>query len=190
MRRGRTAPTFARISKLRGDEGLRGTDLVGVRHGEPSPALTSTTGGRPPRARVLRDRRHHAPQPGADASHGVPGHGSLGNRRPATAPPHVPRPPRPAPPAVAGKHDGLPELRRPVRTATTHPQHRAAAGRSAPATGNPGHPRQIASRVPPTQAAPRTGPPTGTCGYLRPGLGTSRGRGQSRERPRPRCLCR
>ena len=164
--------------------------LYGARRGGPAPALTATTGGRPPRARLLRDRRHHAPQPGAHTSHGVPGHGSPGNRRQAIAPPHVPRPARPATPAVAGEHDGRPELRRP-RTDRNHaptapgppqadlpqpPETRATHGRSQVLyhrlRQHPHRPADWYRRIPLPWAKHQSSPRA------------------SAGRPRPQCLCR
>jgi hypothetical protein len=48
-----------------------------------TPALTASTDGQPPPARMLRDHPHRTPKPTACTSHGVPDHGTSGHHGPA-----------------------------------------------------------------------------------------------------------
>jgi hypothetical protein len=88
-------------------------------------------------------------------------------------------PPQPSP----GSMMAVPNCGGPVRTATTHPQHRGRRRPICPSLRKPEPPTADRKSCTTGSGNTRTGPPTGIGGYLRPGLSTSRVRGRAQEDP-------
>jgi hypothetical protein len=103
------------------------------------PPLAVIADGQPPTYR-LRDRRYRQPEPSACFSRGAHSNGSLSHHRPATADPR-----RTDYPGRSGKPLSRSMMAFPVRAWLRYGRRPGAwsagtkLGRSAPATGNPGH---------------------------------------------------